>query len=112
MTANQTSKPATSPDLQRGLNACADSMGFPHAVTPFDPLRNDAHCMLLERTFQFEVMPPWRDGGRKHWFVGCLMPDGQLMRFGAETRNEATCRCAAHLGEQLLVEFAKQAKAA
>lgn len=102
-----------SDDLQPGLNACADSMGFPHAVTPFEPLTNDAHCMLLERTFQFEVMPPWRDGGRQHWFVGGRMPpDGRLMRFGAETRNEATCRCAAHLGELMLIQFAKQAKVA
>lgn len=99
-------------DLQRGLNACADSMGFPHAVTPFEPLTNDAHCMMLERTFQLEVMPPWRDQN-KHWYVGCPMPpDGKLMRFGAETRNEATCRCAAHLGELMLIQFAKQAKAA
>ena len=99
-------------DLQRGLNACADSMGFPRAVTPFDPLTNDAHCMMLERTFQFEVMPPWRDQS-KHWYVGCRMPPvGELVRFGAETRNEATCRCAAHLGELMLIQFAKQAKAA
>lgn len=96
--------------MQRGLTAIADYIKFPHALQRFDPLHDDAQCLMIERDLQLEVMPPWRDGGRQHWFVGGRMPpDGRLMRFGAETRNEATCRCAAYIGEQMLAQFAKEA---